>query len=542
MRIVVDGLPIRGDSLAIVVEHMLQGWEQLDADDEIHLVVGPDPRIVIPSSVVVHEVPFGRVPSLSRLYAQSVVVPRLCRELDADVMLGVLPTTTVTPLPCPRAVLVYDLRHRLRPEQFSRKALLLRRVSYAAGFHQADVAICISERTKRDLQRFQRRFRVRSVPVAHLGADHVDTWPVNAAQGACAIAFGHYVNKNVDLVLEAWAALGAFDDAQLPLQLVGIPDRERARVQARVDAMGLRGAVVISPWLADDEYRERFASSSLVVFPSDFEGFGLPAVEAMRLGIPLVVTPEPALLEVTAGHATVTDDAHPECLARAVRLARAATPADLAAARLHAAQFTWSRFAGAVRAALAGATGLAWRPATVAARPAPVSAPAPAPDPAPARQPAPPPVPPGVASLAPARARRRLRWVGAAAVAALGMAALGTTSYALVAGTSPPVAHATVVGAADGHGTARPVAPTGPGAQDAVPAPRPAAIGSGPSVAGAGFVPITTVPESTLPSVALPTRPCTQVTLPTTPGLTAPATPKVTAPCTLSDLVGCLCG
>ena len=91
------------------------------------------------------------------------------------------------------------------------------------------------------------------------------------------------------------------------------------------------------------------ASASLVVFPSDFEGFGLPAVEAMWLNIPVVITPEAALLEVTAGHGIVMDDFGPDALARAVVQARQVPPEVLAAAKDHANGFTWERTAFAVR-------------------------------------------------------------------------------------------------------------------------------------------------------------------------------------------------
>jgi glycosyltransferase involved in cell wall biosynthesis len=95
-----------------------------------------------------------------------------------------------------------------------------------------------------------------------------------------------------------------------------------------------------------------FAGASGVLFPSDFEGFGLPAIEALRLGIPLVISADPALLEVTAGHAVVTEDESPEGLAAAIERAQALSPDQLAAGAEHARAFTWERMARDVRAAL----------------------------------------------------------------------------------------------------------------------------------------------------------------------------------------------
>ena len=379
MRIVVDGLPIRGtNSLSIVSEHMLSGWRELGMRDEVHVVVRSDLRMTIPDGVIVHRVRVGRFPLLSRLYAQSVRLPHICRQVRPDVMLGVIPSTAITPLPCPRVVIAWDFRCRALPEQFRATTRWFRRVSYAVGFRQADGVVCISERTKADLRVYHGLQTADGpVVVASLGADHVDDWPPpvrcsgpgpgrgsgsvpgpGSAPGLSAgheyaIAFGHFVNKNIDLVLHSWAAMQRQrQDMTLPLQLVGVGEKHRPQVEAEVARLGLAGVVTVREWLDDDAYRELFSSSSLVVLPSDYEGFGLPAVEAMRLGIPVVVTPEPALLEVTAGHAIVVEGEGPAALARAITTARHMPSEARESARRHARSFTWAAFANGVRTTL----------------------------------------------------------------------------------------------------------------------------------------------------------------------------------------------
>lgn len=354
MRVVIDGLPLRGLSVAIVIEHLMEGWLELDNGDELHLVTGPEPGLTVPAGVIVHEVALGRRHYLARMRAQATVVPRLCRELNADVMLGVLPSTTITPLPCPRAMVLYDLRYELRPQQFTTSARLIRKVSYEIGFHQADAIVCISERTRDDLLQSRSWLAGRIVRAAQLGADHVDGWVADDRAPARAIAFGQWGNKNVEVVVDAWRLLADQQVAPL-LDIVGLRPDDRAALDARLRSLGLSETVTTLPWLSDEQFRGRFASASMVVFPSDFEGFGLPAVEAMRLGIPVVVTPDPALLEVTGGHAAVMDGWGAPELADAVLRAGATTAAELAKAREHAAAFTWSRMAAHTRAALAEA-------------------------------------------------------------------------------------------------------------------------------------------------------------------------------------------
>jgi glycosyltransferase involved in cell wall biosynthesis len=122
-------------------------------------------------------------------------------------------------------------------------------------------------------------------------------------------------------------------------------------VSARLRRAGLDELITPLPWLDNEQFRATFASAGLIVFPSDFEGFGLPAVEAMRLGIPLVISDDEALLEVTGGKATVAAGDDAESLARAVSLAVASPREALDQARAHAAR-TWQDVARDTRAAL----------------------------------------------------------------------------------------------------------------------------------------------------------------------------------------------
>lgn len=349
-------MPARaGTSVAIVLQHLLRAWVDLDLADEIHLVRGSQGAAIdLPDEVVVHEVA-GRLAPLDRQRAQNLLVPRLCNQLDAHAMLASLPSTTVAPLPCPTVAIVYDLRHELLPEQFSWKARLLRKVSYDLAYRKADALTCISNRTRDDLLRSRPWLRDRRVDVALLGGDHVDAWRPTEA-GRWATAFGHYGNKRVDTVIEAWRLLRDRGVDVPPVRILGLGGEARTEAEAHIARLDLGGLVVPTPWLPDDEHRATIAGSGLVVFPSEFEGFGLPAVEAMRLGVPLVVSDDPALLEVTGGHAEVMAERTPTGLADAVVAALARSPRQLDAARHHAAGFTWEATARSVRATVEAVT------------------------------------------------------------------------------------------------------------------------------------------------------------------------------------------
>jgi glycosyltransferase involved in cell wall biosynthesis len=227
-------------------------------------------------------------------------------------------------------------------------------VSYGIGYRRADAIVTISHRTRADLLRVHPWLRRSTITVAQLGADHVVRWPrPDTSGGSYALAFGQWGNKNVGLVLDAWARLEREGGDPPPLVIVGLPEARRVSVRSDVASRGLDQLVTVKPWLDRDEFRRQFTGASLVVFPSDYEGFGLPALEAMRLGIPVVVTPDPALLEVTGGLATVMDGWDAAALARAVPVARAEGAEDLERFVTHASEFTWERTASEVRATLA---------------------------------------------------------------------------------------------------------------------------------------------------------------------------------------------
>lgn len=353
MRVVIDAIPVRFGGFAVALEEMLAGWEQFETADELHLVVSRPAELTIPSFVRVHRVDVGRPEALRRPAVQARELRRLCRDTDADVMLAMLPATAPVSVGVPKVITVYDMRHELLPGQFTGFARLSRRLSYGIGYRQAASIICISERTRTDLLRLHPALAGKAT-VVRFGADHVDKWPHSDAAWPepYALAFGHFVNKGVERVIEAWRILKQIGEAK-QLVLVGLPEDSRAEVRERVEAAELTELVTPLEWLAPEKFHERFASAGLIVFPSDFEGFGLPAVEALRLQIPLVISDDPALMEVTGGHAAVMNGRTPQSLAEAVSSAWNMTDADLATARSWVESLTWARTAAETREVLA---------------------------------------------------------------------------------------------------------------------------------------------------------------------------------------------
>lgn len=351
MRVVVDAMCAEYGGIRTYVQHLLHAWGSTHPEDDLHVVVAAGSDLDTGAHTR-HDLPVRRPSVVGRPWAQTTAMTRLVRELRPDAVLATAPTTTVRRPTGPLAVAILDLRHEIRPDQFSRGRRLLRAVSYGRTYQLAGCFVSISQRSLDDLHELHPRTRRVPSTVAHLGADHVEGWGTPTRTGP-AVSFAHHSNKNPDLLLDAWALLAASGDAP-PLTLLGLGGERRTALQQVVDARGLGEVVTLAPFLPEADFRRTLLAADLVVFPSDFEGFGLPVVEGMLLGKPVVIGPDRGTLEVAGGHAAVMDGWTPEALADATRRARALGDAELAAARAWAERFRWSHTVSRTREALAG--------------------------------------------------------------------------------------------------------------------------------------------------------------------------------------------
>jgi glycosyltransferase involved in cell wall biosynthesis len=345
MRVLVEAVGCRYGGIATYVRNLSQHWTTEYPDDEIHVLRGTDDHALAAPGVPSTVVAVPRPAVATRPLVQTRQLRRLTEQWRADVVLAARPATTMLHVPAPLAVVVHDLRHELRPEQFSAGRRAIRWISYGRAYSLADGFVTISHKTLADLHERHPRLAARPAVVVHHGADHVDDW-LNAPGKRYVVAFGHHSNKNVELVLDAWRLLAASGGlpAGLP-QLVVLHNSEdkRAGWDQRVQQHGIGAHVTFAPYLDDAELRTLMTNAALVLFPSDFEGFGLPVVEAMRLRKPIVVSPDPAVGEVAGGHAVTMTGWGADALAGATRAALLTSDTDLDAAQRYTDAFTWAR-------------------------------------------------------------------------------------------------------------------------------------------------------------------------------------------------------
>lgn len=239
-------------------------------------------------------------------------------------------------------VTVHDLSFEHHPEWMARRDRLLFRTLVPRAVRRAAKVLTVSETTRADLVE---RYAVPAerVVVTHNGVDprfrpdgpRVSREPFLLFVGAL------HPRKGLLTALEAMARL---PDAP-PLVVVGPPKHGAPAVEAAVARLGLEGRVELTGHVDHAELAALYRSAAAFVFPSLFEGFGLPVVEAMASGTPVVTTTAGSLPEVAGDAAVLVPPGDPEALAAGIREALRDGPALAAAGVANAARFRWADLA-----------------------------------------------------------------------------------------------------------------------------------------------------------------------------------------------------
>ena len=289
-------------------------------------------------------VPDGVLPVLLPARSQELrmawTLPRTLRRLGA----ALVHTQYALPFrsPCPVVVTIHDLsfEHGLMGR---RDRLVFERVVPRAAREAARV-LTVSERTKRDLVEHY-GIPPERIVVTPNGVDpafHPATQDAPAARPYALAVGAIQERKNQP------AALAAAREAGLELVVVGPVKDERVAAELREGGARLEGYVEV------ERLAELYRGAACLVQSSRYEGFGLPVVEAMASGTPVVTVPDPALVEVAGDAAVVVPEGE---LAAGIR--RALEERDiLAAAGLERARaFTWDETARDTVAAYVEALG-----------------------------------------------------------------------------------------------------------------------------------------------------------------------------------------
>ena len=257
------------------------------------------------------------------------------------------------PLACgiPQVTTFHDLQHKRHPEHFRAWELPFWRFFLYWSARVSRKVVAVSQETASDLRHYYQLpdSKLRVVP-SGVNPAFFDVARRLRPEPVLLVVSTLHPHKNLDGLLRAFA-LFRMQRNDFRLVVVGMHGLAAAEAHKLRDRLGLTGAVDFPGWVPQDELYDWFARAWAFLYPSKFEGFGLPVLEALAAGVPTACSAIEPLASMAGDAAVQFDPSDPKPIAAAMRqvVEDEELRARLAeAGPRRAAEFGWRKTASAM--------------------------------------------------------------------------------------------------------------------------------------------------------------------------------------------------
>ncbi len=348
-------LNYRGAGINSYIYHLLRYLEQGDSGQRYSVFLGE--RRFASQRLALHYSRWPTYRPMVRILWEQLALPIVLRQTGVD-LLHAMAFAGPLAAPCPFVVTIYDLSFLRYPGAFRpwNRCYLSRFTAVSA--RRARRVIAISESTKRDVVDLL-GVPADRVDVVYCGTDEffhplpaaaVDRFRRERALPERFILFLGTLEprKNVQALVRAYGRWHAAEPDIPKLVVGGGKGWYYDQIFTEVETLGLTGEVIFPGYIGQEELPLWYNAADLFVYPSRFEGFGLPVLEAMACGTPVVTSNVSSLPEVAGDAALLVPPDDEAQLIEAMRRAlsdKALRQEMRAKGQAHAATFTWERTA-----------------------------------------------------------------------------------------------------------------------------------------------------------------------------------------------------
>lgn len=266
---------------------------------------------------------------LWKSYWRSYKLGNIVAKDKVDVFHGLsneLPSTAKDK-PYKKVVTIHDLLFLRYPEYFKRLDRSIYNKKFKHACEVADTIIAVSEQTSRDIQEFY-HIDADKISVVYQGCHPIfkqeySVDQLNDVKKKYNLPDQFMLNvgtveprKNALLILQAMRILG--DKLDVPLVIVGKATAYKEELEIYIHKHNLHKKVFFIENCAFEDLPKIYRSAQLFVYPSVFEGFGIPIVEAIASGIPVISSAGGCFAEAGGKNALYVDPYSPEALSEAI--------------------------------------------------------------------------------------------------------------------------------------------------------------------------------------------------------------------------------
>ncbi len=323
----IDARKIGDFGIGTYIRNLVQALGELDRENQYILFVGLQNREILEELPENFRVVIERSPSYSarELVSLSWRLFRLRLDLYHSTHY-VLPAI----VPCKAVVTIHDIIHLLYPEFLpSPLAFFYAQRMIRRSLSRGDRIIADSQNTKTDLMEYfdvdGRKIRVVYPGVAESFRSRITQEELDRTLAKFEIERPYLLfvgnpkpHKNLDNVLKAFARALEIHPFEADLVCVGDRSGIEFKVRQRATQLGLADRLKLLGHVDDEALPALYQGATLFLFPTLYEGFGLPVVEAMASGVPVITSNTSALKEVAEGYAHLVNPLDVEEIAKAI--------------------------------------------------------------------------------------------------------------------------------------------------------------------------------------------------------------------------------
>ncbi|AZN35364.1 glycosyltransferase family 4 protein [Iodobacter ciconiae] len=276
---------------------------------------------------------------------QNYILPKIIRDYNIDLVFNCNPVGG-TRGKAKKVFVAHDLYFDVSPQSYKWHHRLAWNIFFPLAGKAADAIICVSNNTKNDVQRYHPKL-VKKTQVIHEASclDVIDSHPVRSAEKAGLFVANLSPNKGAKTLVSAMTYLKN-KGIHLPVYHVGRDDHSRFAAHANILKNGIYPSSL--GYVSAEKLGHLYATARYLAFPSHFEGFGLPIIEAQSYGLPIIASDIPVLREVAGEGALFFPEGDAEamaqCMQRLYEDEHLFTDISIKA-RINADRFSWEKAA-----------------------------------------------------------------------------------------------------------------------------------------------------------------------------------------------------